>query len=269
MSGGCTGSWSSTAPRIPKSQAATSRRSSGGSWPMATGRSWFATTFRRRSTKDETILCSPAGLNISTRSSRSSAGGLAALVLKGGMSKNARQAIVDQLAQPELVGTVLVATAASLARALTARHSTPCFWRSPSDSRAASSSTSVGSYGRHLTRHGLSYTITSTWRFPRSRGCTTSAPADTPVWVSARPRSRRVVGDYSLFGRAIMCEPRHDHGRYRRGSSSLSAASRSSTDGVPGCRGGCLSICSVVLCRSCRSVSIGRATNLAAKGVCV
>jgi superfamily II DNA or RNA helicase len=40
--------------------------------------------------------------------------GLAALVLKGGMSKNARQAIVDQLAQPGLVGTVLVATASFL-----------------------------------------------------------------------------------------------------------------------------------------------------------
>ena len=40
--------------------------------------------------------------------------GLAALVLKGGMSKKARQAIVDQLAQPGLVGTVLVATASFL-----------------------------------------------------------------------------------------------------------------------------------------------------------
>ena len=40
--------------------------------------------------------------------------GLAALVLKGGMSKKARQTVVDQLAQPGLVGTVLVATASFL-----------------------------------------------------------------------------------------------------------------------------------------------------------
>jgi len=40
--------------------------------------------------------------------------GLAPLVLQGGMSKKARRAIVDQLAQPGLAGTVLVATASFL-----------------------------------------------------------------------------------------------------------------------------------------------------------
>ncbi len=40
--------------------------------------------------------------------------GITALVLQGGMSKKARRAVVDRLAQPGLVGTVLVATASFL-----------------------------------------------------------------------------------------------------------------------------------------------------------
>jgi superfamily II DNA or RNA helicase len=40
--------------------------------------------------------------------------GITAHVLQGGMSKKARRAVVDRLAQPGLVGTVLVATASFL-----------------------------------------------------------------------------------------------------------------------------------------------------------
>jgi len=40
--------------------------------------------------------------------------GITAHVLKGGMSRKARRAVVDRLAQPGLVGTVLVATASFL-----------------------------------------------------------------------------------------------------------------------------------------------------------
>ena len=45
-----------------------------GSLPMVIGRGGSATTSRRRLTRDETISCSPVGLNISTPSSRISVG---------------------------------------------------------------------------------------------------------------------------------------------------------------------------------------------------
>lgn len=54
--------------------------------------------------------------------------GMQPLVLRGGLGKKARRYIVDQLAEPDLRGTVLVATSSFLGEGFDCRPSTPCSW---------------------------------------------------------------------------------------------------------------------------------------------
>jgi len=174
--------------------------------------------------------------------------GLAPLVLQGGMGKKARRAIVDQLAQPGQTGTVLVATASFLGEGFDCPALDTMFSPFPSSSKAASSSTSVGSCARLRARQESSCTTTSMLRSRSSRTCTANGSADMPASASVRRSDRWRSAD--VHSRVQ---------RQRNSAGRLWRASRTNPPRIPVrtvavCLSICLSICQSI----CQSIYVDR-----------